>query len=223
MKITVGQILLVAGVGTYVLLGPTGALRKAGPALDGVREFAAEKVPFMEGLKKKKPKAKKPALPTLEVSPEIAAAARMEVEDKMPAAEDAAPAPNADFAEVPLTPVPAAATNNAPVAEAAPKREPARSVAETPKAAPKASRRRRKPTSPAVAAAPAPRKAAKKPAAEKSKDALVGTYVALTLKTGNVVKGVLLERTAASYKVELPGMGGFDYPADSVKSVAAAE
>ncbi len=54
-------------------------------------------------------------------------------------------------------------------------------------------------------------------------DKLVGTYVALKLKTGRDVKGILQSKTASGYTVEIPGMGPFQYPASNVVSVLPAE
>lgn len=210
MKITVGQVLLVVGAGTYAVLGPLGLSRKAGPALEQARNFAADNLPYLESLRVGKPPASPPS--TVADPPPVKEAA---VLDRLPEAERQA-SPAGQFAEVPLTPVP-------PV-EAAPQvAAPAKKSVSKPKAAapkPVVRRRRTRTTSAAAASkrAPAP-KAARKPAA----DALVGTYVALKLKSGNVVKGILLERSATNYKVELPGLGGFDYAANTVAGIAAAE
>lgn len=56
-------------------------------------------------------------------------------------------------------------------------------------------------------------------AAATSKDPLIGSYVTLTLDSGREVKGILEERTATFYKIELPGMGPFTYQANKVISI----
>ncbi|MFN0117719.1 MAG: hypothetical protein ACKVQC_05420 [Elusimicrobiota bacterium] len=51
----------------------------------------------------------------------------------------------------------------------------------------------------------------------------LGTMVNLELKGGRVVPGILLEKTATSYKVELPGLGPFEYPISNVVSIKPAQ
>lgn len=68
-----------------------------------------------------------------------------------------------------------------------------------------------------------PRKKAPAAKAKSADDKLIGTYVALELATGREVKGILEEKTATHYKVELPGVGSFIYPLENVKSVKPAE
>jgi hypothetical protein len=142
------------------------------------------------------------------------------------------------FSEVPLTPVPAEAqpTATVPLAPAvteAPAVPVVQPVPTQEKPALKPRRRKRlsaRRTSARTAKVAAP-VAAKTPAVRKTraaaktvvKDPLVGTYVSMTLKTGNVVKGILMEKSATNYKLELPGMGAFDYPATTVKAVTSAE
>lgn len=76
-------------------------------------------------------------------------------------------------------------------------------------------------------AAPAAKKEVKKVASAKKAappaDKLLGTYVALTLKTGREVKGIYQEKTATHYVIELPGMGPFEYPVENVQGIKAAE
>lgn len=59
--------------------------------------------------------------------------------------------------------------------------------------------------------------------AKTAKDPLLGNMVALTLSSGREVRGILEERTAASYKIQLPGMGPFTYDAANVKAIKAAK
>jgi hypothetical protein len=70
----------------------------------------------------------------------------------------------------------------------------------------------------------APAEVAPAPAAAAGNaEPLVGTYVALQLKSGREVKGVYQGRTATKYKIELPGMGPFEYDAANVAGVKPAE
>lgn len=175
------------------------------------RAAVAQVAPFMGGANEEAAKA-----PAADPAPTVAPP----VEDKLP------------FSEVPLTPVEPASSPAADLASLLADEAPEPVVEEkkivekkvVEKAVRKPRRRRAvKPTPVAAAKRPAAKKAATKKAPAKGIDALMGTYVAVTLKTGNVVKGILLEKTATNYKIELPGMGGFDYPVDSVKGIAAAE
>jgi len=187
-------------VGTYVVLGPLDGADKATIFISEARNFAADKLPYMEFLRKgKSKKVEAPAAPV-----ELPAV----TEDRLP------------FSEVPLTPVP-------PV-EAPP--EVAPPVPDNPNlAAPKAEasakpvvRRKRRPAPKAAAAAPADAPA-KTATPKKTGDKLVGSYVSLALKNGNTAKGILVSKTATNYRVELPGLGEFDYAANTVKSITAAE
>lgn len=218
MKITVGHLLIVAGVATYAVVGPLGKTLQ--PQINAARTFAADKLPYMEFLRPESPSAVESPLvpvkavppPSVPAVPGASAPAAMDlsanVADKLPPEETAGTAPA--VSNVPPAPE-ASATESSPVSEP-PKERPA-----------PRRRRRHRVVKPAAATSS---EAEAKPAAAKhtgKKDPLVGTYVALTLNTGNVVKGVLVERTATNYKVELPGMGPFDYPASTVKNIGPAE
>ena len=63
------------------------------------------------------------------------------------------------------------------------------------------------------------------PKVERSADpnSLIGQYVAIELKTGRIVKGILEAQTATEYTVQLPGLGSFPYPIDNVKGIKRAE
>jgi len=74
-----------------------------------------------------------------------------------------------------------------------------------------------------VAKAPAPKKSAAQSAREEIIKELIGNYVSLQLTTGRQVKGILKEKTADHYKIELPGMGPFVYPVKDVRNVKLAE
>ncbi len=210
MKISVGHVLLLAGVGTYVVLGPLHGADKATIFMAQARNIAADKLPYMDFLRTTKPKVKK-----AEVSAPVDVPAS--VADKIPAAE--APALDKTFSEVPLTPVPpmSAPVEVAPVVPVEPVPEATKAEVAKP-----VGRRRHHALAKPVAAASVetPVKAA---SSRKNADKLVGTYVSMTLKTGNSVKGMLLEHTATNYKIELPGLGAFDYAAATVKSISAAE
>lgn len=52
---------------------------------------------------------------------------------------------------------------------------------------------------------------------------LVGSYVEMELTTGRTVKGILEEKSATHYTLQLPGMGPFKYPVKNVKRIAAAQ
>jgi hypothetical protein len=47
--------------------------------------------------------------------------------------------------------------------------------------------------------------------------------VSLKLKSGREVKGILEEKTNRIYKIQLPGMGPFQYPAADVVEMKAVE
>lgn len=214
MKISVGQVLLVVGVGTYIVLGPLNGADKATIFIGDARDVAAAKFPQLGFLRRGKAPVKPAPAPTVP-----APVAPPALQDKLPAAE-ASPI-DKSFSEVPLTPVPPLKVDEPSAVSAAPavaRAEP------TPAGRPAGHRHRRNSARAAAAAAAASAEApSKKAASKKSTDSLVGTYVSLTLKTGNAVKGMLVEHTATNYKIELPGMGAFDYPANTVKSVSAAE
>jgi hypothetical protein len=56
-----------------------------------------------------------------------------------------------------------------------------------------------------------------------STDSLVGTLVVLKLKSGRDATGILLSKSDTSYKIELPGLGPFEYGVDDVASVQPAK
>ena len=56
-----------------------------------------------------------------------------------------------------------------------------------------------------------------------SADSLVGSYVNVQLTSGNSVQGVLQGKTKTAYKVELPGLGTFEYPIERVKKISRAQ
>jgi hypothetical protein len=70
--------------------------------------------------------------------------------------------------------------------------------------------------------APAPSQAPPTAPAGAS-DITPGGYVALELKSGREVKGILEEQTTAYYKLQIPGLGSFEYPAENVSKVKPAE
>ena len=80
MKISVGHVLLIAGVGTYVVLGPLDGADKATIFMSRARNVAADKLPYMEFLRTSKPKEKK-----TEVAAPVDVPAA--VADKIPAGE----------------------------------------------------------------------------------------------------------------------------------------
>lgn len=62
-----------------------------------------------------------------------------------------------------------------------------------------------------------------KPAAASAANGLVGSYVSLKLKSGREVKGILDSQTTDVYRIQLPGMGPFEYAASDVVDVKAIE
>jgi hypothetical protein len=86
--------------------------------------------------------------------------------------------------------------------------------------------RRAKPaakTAPVAMRAPAKPVAAKPTSSASAPDSLIGHYVALKLKSGREVKGVLRERTAQGVSLEIPGMGPFQYPNSNIDGIKAAD
>ncbi len=63
----------------------------------------------------------------------------------------------------------------------------------------------------------------KKKKARIQRDPLLGSLVTLTLNSGREVKGILEERTATAYKIQLPGMGPFTYEASKVTAIKPAK
>lgn len=50
-----------------------------------------------------------------------------------------------------------------------------------------------------------------------------GAYVEMSLKSGSSVKGVYLGRSGTNIKLDIPGLGPFDYPAGDVTGMKIAE
>lgn len=110
-----------------------------------------------------------------------------------------------------------------PVAvEAPPVPEPKKISEPVQKKTVKSRRKARRKTKAAVAATTQAKKAPAK-SATKSSNALMGTYVTVSLKTGREVKGVYQKKTATHYVIELPGMGPFEYPIENVAGIKPAE
>ena len=127
-------------------------------------------------------------------------------EDTGEAIETAAPVQASVPSAPPAPPPPEPKVEPAPPAPA--KAAPAKKTVR-----PKKRRVRRKTTAAVPAKPPAPK------AAAAPKDSLVGQFVVIELTSGREVRGILEEKTAEHYKVQLPGMGPFLYAADTVKSV----
>lgn len=122
-----------------------------------------------------------------------------------------------------LEPAPVVPAAPPPVVETPPTPEPVIEKPAPVKAVKTRKRRRKsKAAVPAVKAAPVAKAApAKKNAA--GGDELIGTYVAVSLKTGREVKGIYQSKTATHYVIELPGMGPFEYPIENVSTIKPAE
>ena len=217
MRITVGQLLIVGGLGAWGALGPLKNLELDNAGIQHLVESGIRRVEnlsdlFRSGAADQRPPASVSTVPVPvpePVSQPIAADSALPV-------EAAPPVPAAE--PVPAAPAPA-------VAKPAPKRAATRSSRRrtTRRARNTRSARTRAtpPAKPAAAvAAPSP---ASTPAASSGAGKLVGTFVSLKLKTGREVRGILEERTAAVYKIQLPGLGTFDYPAENVLEIQAVQ
>lgn len=196
MRITIGHVLMTVIVGGAVAYGV--AKPDVGDwfqsRVQGVRDMVSSYVGFM-----KSGDLKTPAVPPDEVPVEPEPV-------EVPPNEPVAPAPVAV-----VTPEPAA--------------PPAPAVKSKPKKARKKSPPKKKPAARSAAKKPAvetPAPAAS-PAANAPAQDLIGAYVSIKLNTGRSVKGILEERTAAAYVVQLPGLGTFVYPVENVESVSLAE
>lgn len=195
MRITVGGVLLFSGAAAFVAVGPFKLLEPSQvlDQIDGVKKSAEWVMGYF--------RAPAPELKPLRV-------------EEVPAPPPAVPAPVEPTAPAVNPPEPPpAAVEPVPEAVVAPVKK-------------KRSRRRRARKTPVAAKAPAPAAAAQPAAPQKSagaQDKLMGTYVALKLKTGREVKGILQGKTEKEYTVEIPGMGPFQYPVDNVTGIGPAE
>lgn len=186
MRITVGHILILAGVGGAAWMQLSSQKMDTSGLLDKYSSVTSSVGSLMDLFKSG---AQPTPLLETETKPDVAADAPV-VEDKLPALEQ-----------------PAIPDSSAPVespSAAVPDLKPA--VVEAPVPAKKTVKRR-----------------AKKSRAKVAKDPLLGTMVALTLSSGREVRGILEERSATSYKIQLPGMGPFTYDAANVKAIKPAK
>jgi hypothetical protein len=211
MRITVGGVLLVLGVGSagawYVMSpGAPSNVSSTGSSGGGIIQGLQEKINTSLGL--------------------FQSASSTATPEPLQASAQT-PAPEATPETLPESAAPVEVPSPVAVVEEAPKPAPVVRKRRTraPRVKKAVRKSSRKAAAPVVAAkapaAAAPAQAPAKPAAKKG--SLVGSYVVLTLATGREVKGILQEQTPASYKVELPGLGAFTYPAQNVKDVRAAE
>lgn len=207
MRITVGGVLLFSGAAAFVVMGPFNLvkpdlIKNQIEGLKGSYEFIMGYFNPPKSLSLDSPEPSDPLVPvennTVDSQPSV---------EVVPAVESAvSPAevtPSVTAPAAPLVaPVP---VTTAPVV--------------------KNSRVRRRRTKRAKAI-PAASVVATPVGAKKSvgvKDKLVGTYVALKLKSGRDVKGIYQAKTATQYTIEIPGMGPFQYPVENVVSVTAVE
>jgi hypothetical protein len=187
MRITVGHILILAGLGGagywYVSkqdLGSPNFTDGYSSVTDSlgslINLFKSGAQPTPEIATEKKPDDVPPETP--------------KVEEKLPALETALPEPTTP---PPAQAVPIEEKSKAPLATATTKKMKTKS-----------------------------RRSGKKRAVAP-KDPLLGNLVTLTLASGRDIKGVLIERTATSYKIEMPGMGPFTYDAAKVVAIKPAK
>lgn len=220
MKITVGGLLLTAGLGAGILAGPLKVFDN--PLLKDQAESISGTVGWMKNLVKGAWGGGEPVVQ--ESVPVTSTPLAVEATSPIVATEAAPVEP----AKVDVTPLPP------PIVEAAPAAEPVKAVPVKTKRVRGARRVRTKKVkvrraaksgakvvpSAAAPVAASPAVANEAPAAGNS---LIGTYVVLQLKSGREVKGVLQAKTPTHYKMELPGMGPFEYPVENVTAIAAAE
>lgn len=204
MRITVGGVLLVVGAGAVVALGPAHNMDFS--FVHHQVEAAQKSIESLMGLFKKTESDS--TIPVAVIPAEEPVA---EVVAKPPEKVEVAPVAEV----VPVVPVvPHAERVAAAIKRHRPKKRPSKRQGNVlTNAADKA----------AVAVVAAKPEAKVHGKTNTVSDPLMGTYVALKLKTGREVKGVLRGKTATQYTLELPGMGPFQYPAENVISVAPAE
>jgi hypothetical protein len=205
MKITIGHILILAGVGSYAVMGPFNLVshEAVGQQLDrwsSKMEPLLSYIPYLS-------KATKPLPSPIDTT--VNEINNTEVE-KQPIVDPVVKEESQITETVPVQPV----SQDKILPEETPVLE---KKVEQPV---KKKRGRKKKTSKPVSGV----KTNNSNATSKGMaDPLVGSYVALNLKSGREVKGVLKEHTATSYVIELPGMGPFTYSAETVVSVQPAQ
>lgn len=207
MRITVGGVLLFAGIGTAVVLGPMKNMVDLSFLTDQVGPLKDSIGWVQNYFKGSQPVETAPINVPSESQSSSSESAKAVEAQQQPAAA-----------------APVAATAPAPVA--APVEPPPIAVA--PVVKPKSvktrrHRRAKKKVAATTAAAKSATSAAAAPAENKSAGDLTGTYVALQLKTGREVKGILKGKANGKYTLEIPGMGPFDYDANNVVGVKAVE
>ena len=247
MRITVGHVLILGGLGAYVAV--SGAQRPAWMSLEKIDPYvekvkaniqsltsllkSGETGPLVVESPIAVPKAEEApaaAVSTMTASAPLGDLAGAE------AALNGGSQPAAEQGAAPATPAPAAPAVAQPeVKKPAPvvrKRAPRRTA--------RRSSRNRRRTPPRKAAAPAPRAkpasapatqaATVQPAAQNAAatttggaERYMGQLVSMKLKTGRDVTGILESVTAGGYKLQLPGLGSFDYPRANVIEVRPAE
>lgn len=211
MRITVGGVLIITGI-----------------AVGGALAFNSVNLTSFERMTESVQKFREKILTTLGFGDSVdpAPVAPVKVETPKPLESPPSPPPLPEPAQSP-TPQTAVIQQPAPTVAVSKKTRKRKARRKKPapkkkvqKAAPaKAAPAASESTSPVTPTETAPPKPAKKTTGKN----LTGSYVALTLKTGREVKGILQEQNASSYIVELPGLGVFTYPAENVTNVAPAE
>lgn len=190
LRITIGHVLMVGGLGGYLAMGPLQEWNL--PDWQEKIHSATAGITSMMDLFKSG------------ATPAPVAKSIPAIEENLPPLESVPPAESEPAAAAPPA-------TQVPVMEAEPVE--VKPVIKAPGSNPKPARRRR--------AKPVLKKQI--PAKAATNDPLMGSYVSLTLKSGREVKGILQERTASLYKIELPGMGPFTYNADTVVKIQPAQ
>lgn len=215
MRVTIGHVLILGAFGAGVAFsGPIKSLNlewatsKAHSVKDGLGSIVSVIRP------------KSQAVPEAPPAPQQPYTSDLPVREAMPVPES------------PLAPSTSAATANAaaPAAVVAPAAPPASVVKGTAVKKPlrkkRVARKRARSAKKVTAAKKPAASSAARASAKKGSgnvDRLVGTYVALKLKNGNEVKGILESKSASAYLIQLPGLGPFEYSFDSVIDVRPAE
>ena len=211
MRITVGGVLLVVGAGAFVALGPVPRMDSSfvNHQVESIRKSLED----LRGLFKKGSAdeaspvpVEKESLPVVEKPPEPLSVPVVESQPPEKVEEAVVP--------VVVPEVPHSERVAAAIKRHRPRNRPSkRQGGVLTNAADKA----------AVGVVAVKPSAIVKETENMGSDPLMGSYVALKLKTGREVKGVLRGKTAKLYTLELPGMGPFQYPAENVVGVTPAE
>ena len=197
MRISVGHILIFAGVGGYLALGPLRSVDSE--RVSKIYENVKNSITSLVGGKKTTLRTNA-TLPNLSDTITSTQTNDSHISDE-PVEQQSRNTQNLPIASTDLT---AAAIPSTPVSEL--KQAPENSI-------PKVRKRKRG------------RKTLTQ-AGNRRKSKIndwIGKNVSVQLNTGREVKGVLVEHTADGYRIELPGMGTFTYASKDVVSIKLAQ